>query len=49
MSNTTEDFWKMLYERECAVIVMLSDIKEKGKVQCKILITHAYFYAAIDE
>lgn len=32
MRNTTEDFWKMLYERECAVVVMLSDLKEKGKV-----------------
>lgn len=38
MANTTEDFWKMLFERECAVIIMLSDTKEKGKVHCNCII-----------
>ena len=32
MRNTTEDFLKMVYERECSVIVMLSDLEEQGKV-----------------
>lgn len=34
MSNTTGDFWKMVYEREVAVIVMLSEFYEDGKVIC---------------
>ena len=32
MSNTTEEFWKMVYEKDVAVIVMLSDLVEDGKV-----------------
>lgn len=32
MRNTTEDFLKMVYERECSVIVMLSEFEEQGKV-----------------
>ena len=32
MSNTAGDFWKMVYEREVAVIVMLSEFNEDGKV-----------------
>lgn len=32
LSNTTGDFWKMVYEREVAVIVMLSEFYECGKV-----------------
>lgn len=36
MENTAKDFWKMLYEREVAVIVMLSELCEEGKVNCYI-------------
>ena len=32
MNSTCRDFWKMVYERECGVIVMLSDLVENGKV-----------------
>jgi protein tyrosine phosphatase len=33
MSNTTGEFWKMVYEREVAVIVMLSEFYEEDKVK----------------
>jgi len=29
MQFTCRDFWKMIYERECGVVVMLSDLEEK--------------------
>ena len=32
MENTTEDFWRMVYERDCAVIVMLSGLDEMEEV-----------------
>ena len=32
MKSTCRDFWKMVYERECGLIVMLSDLVENGKV-----------------
>ena len=33
MKSTCRDFWKMVYERECGVIVMLSDLVENGEVE----------------
>ena len=32
MQSTVRDFWKMVYDRKCGVIVMLSDLVEEGKV-----------------
>ena len=32
MKNTCRDFWKMVFERECGLIVMLSDLVEGGEV-----------------
>ena len=34
MKFTCRDFWKMIYERECGVVVMLSDLVENGRVGC---------------
>lgn len=35
MENTCRDFWKMVYERDCSSIVMLSGIIENDQVsQC---------------
>ena len=32
MESTCRDFWKMIYDRQCGAIVMLSRLREKGKV-----------------
>lgn len=32
MSNTTEEFWKLVHEKDVAVIVMLSEPYEDEKV-----------------
>ena len=32
MESTTRDFWKMVKERECTVVVMLCSLKENGQV-----------------
>jgi len=34
LPNTTEDFWRMVWEKEAHVIVMLTQLEEKGKDQC---------------
>ena len=36
MKFTCRDFWKMIYERECGVVVMLSDLVENGRVATDI-------------
>ena len=33
MSNTTGDFWKMIWEQKSAAIVMLTELEEDGKVR----------------
>ena len=32
MKDTCRDFWKMVHDRKCGVIVMTSDLKEGGQV-----------------
>ena len=32
MKNTSEDFWKMIVERDCRAIVMLNPLQENGEV-----------------
>ena len=34
MENTVRDFWKLVSERECGVVVMLSGLKEEGEEMC---------------
>ena len=33
LKSTVRNFWKVIYDRKCAVVVMLSRLKEKGEVQ----------------
>ena len=33
MKSTCRDFWKMVCDRKCGVIVMLSDLVEGGQVR----------------
>ena len=31
MQNTVRNFWKMVYDRKCAVVVMVSGLVEEGQ------------------
>lgn len=34
LPDTTEDFWRMLWENNCNIIVMLTKLRELGRVRC---------------
>ena len=34
LPDTSEDFWRMVWEHKCATIVMLTKEKEGGQVKC---------------
>ena len=34
LPDTSEDFWRMVWENKCATIIMLTKEKEKGRVKC---------------
>ncbi len=36
MESTSRDFWKMVYERECGVVVMLSRLEEDDQVHSEL-------------
>ncbi|XP_046857065.1 receptor-type tyrosine-protein phosphatase delta-like isoform X2 [Xenia sp. Carnegie-2017] len=33
--KTVDDFWRMIFEHKCSTIVMLTTLKEMGKVKCE--------------
>ena len=37
MESTTKDFWKMVRERECTVVVMLCGLEENGQVSHSLI------------
>lgn len=44
MPNTTENFWRMIMQEKVQLIVMLTCVREGGKVKC-----HQYFPNQIEE
>lgn len=34
METTVDDFWRMIVEQGCGVVVMLTNLEETGKVKC---------------
>ena len=39
MQSTARDFWKMVHDRKCGVIVMLSGLVEGGQVRLVTVLT----------
>lgn len=42
MKNTVDDFWRCLWEQNCTIIVMLTKLKELGRVRLRFSICCTY-------
>ena len=38
MESTARNMWKVIYDRKCGAVVMLSDLVENGKVKHSIVL-----------
>ena len=47
MESTARDFWKMVHDRKCGVIVMLCDLVEDGQVQQLYVGLSYYHYTGL--
>ena len=43
MESTARDFWKMVHDRKCGVIVMLCDLVEDGQVATLYIVIILYY------
>ncbi|CAD5212467.1 unnamed protein product [Bursaphelenchus okinawaensis] len=34
LENTVTDFWRMIYEHNCRIIIMVTNLRERGREQC---------------
>ena len=34
MPNTFADFWRMVWEKNCSIVCMITNVMEKGRVKC---------------
>ena len=46
MQSTARDFWKVVYDRKCGVIVTLCDLTEGGKVRMGLIETLTFLELA---
>jgi protein tyrosine phosphatase len=42
MPNTFGDFWRMIWEKNCSIIVMITNVKEKGRVSVDLETNNSY-------